>query len=61
MQNKKDKKRLSIYVDYDDYELLLYRANDQCRSLNSFITFLLKCDNLHFKINNDVVIHSDLN
>lgn len=62
METKKNnKKRLSIYIDKDDFELLQYRANDQCRSLNSFITFLLKNDNYRFRIDNDDIIQSNFN
>lgn len=55
LKNESTKKRLSIYIDIDDYDLLLYRANDQCRSLNSFISYLLKNNNNEFKIDNDKI------
>jgi hypothetical protein len=47
------KRRISIYVDERDYELLLYRANNECRSLNSFISYILKCSNDEFSVSND--------
>lgn len=47
------KRRISIYVDERDYELLVYRANNECRSLNSFISYILKCSNNEFSVSND--------
>lgn len=47
------KKRISIYIDERDYELLVYRANSECRSLNSFISYVLRCSNDDFSVSHD--------